>query len=116
MLKMNIWNKLSQVDLKNKEKYTKIFSETVQKIKNSEFVFKEGIEEKEDYFIVNETKDNLFVYIVPKEVFELFREMKEKAPDEFLGFSVLAGKIDEKDVRVSCFGVPCSLLGKSLIE
>jgi len=115
---MNIWDKLSKINIKNKEKYTKIFSEIIKKIKNNEYKLEERIEEKEDYFIVNEEnrKNSFFVHIVPKEAYYLFKEMKEKAPNEFLGFSVLAGKKEDKDIRVSCFGIPCSLLGKGLIK
>ena len=115
---MNIWNKLSQVNIKNKEKYTKLFFEIVNKVRNNQYNLKEGIEEKEDYYIVNEENRNnsFFVHIVPKEVFDLFKEMQEKAPNEFLGFSVLAGKKKNKDVRVSCFGVECNIVGKSLLK
>jgi len=36
--------------------------------------------------------------------------------NQFLGFSVVAGKYKNKDVRVSCFGVECGKLGRSLFR
>ena len=60
--------------------------------------------------------NSYFIHIVPKQVYALFKEMQEKAPNSVLGFSVLAGKYKSRDVRVSCFGIECSLLGKSLIK
>lgn len=113
---MNIWNKLSNVNIENKERFQKLFSEIVNKIKNNEFSFKN--EEKEDYYILVEENrmDSYFVHIVPKKIYNLFKEMKDKAPGQFLGFSVVAGKYNNKEVRVSCFGVQCNLLGKSLFK
>jgi len=52
-----------------------------------------------------------FVHIVPKELINLFNEMKIQAPEEFLGFTVLIN-----DTRVSCFGIPCSELTKAIIS
>ena len=115
---MKIWDKLSKVNIDNKEKYQKVFVDTVKKIQNDDFPLNIGEIEKEDYTISIEEnrKDSYFVHIVPKQVYELFKEMQEKAPNEILGFSVLAGKCKGKDIRVSCFGVQCNLLGKSLFK
>lgn len=115
---MKIWDKLSQVDIVDKEKYMKVYSETIKKIQNNNFLLNVGEIEKEDYYIVIEANrmNSYFVHIVPKQVWGLFKEMQEKAPNEILGFSVMIGKYNNKDVRVSCFGVQCDLLGKSLFE
>lgn len=112
---MNIWDKLSEINIKDKEKYQKLFSEVVSKIRFGRFEINIGEVEKEDYFIVTEENrmNAYFVHIVPKEVYSLFKEMQASAPNEFLGFSVLAGKFNGRDVRVSCFGVPCGNLGKA---
>lgn len=113
---MKVWEKLSQVNVDNKEKYMGLFSGIVKQIIDNKYEFKEGIEEKEFCYIVNEKNrlNSLFVHIVPKDLFKLFREMQEKAPNEFLGFSVLVGKKENMDIRVSCFGIPCNLLAKTL--
>jgi len=113
---MNIWDKLSEVDIKNKERFQKLFSEMIAKIQKNKFPIKIGEIEKEDYYIVVEENraNSYFVHIVPKQVYGLFKEMQKEAPYQFLGFSVVAGKYNNKDVRISCFGVQCSLLGKSL--
>ena len=113
---MSIWTKLSQVNLENKEKFQKVFAETVKKIQNNTFSLNIGEVENDDYYIVVEENrmNSCFVHVVPKQVYALFKEMQQKAPNEMLGFSVLAGKKNGKDVRVSCFGVQCNLLGKAL--
>ena len=115
---MNIWDKLSQVNITDKERFQSLFSETVKKVQNNEFTLVHGETEKEGYYIVIEESrmNSYFVHIVPKQVYSLFKEMQTTAPQQFLGFSVLAGKHNNKDVRVSCFGVKCSLLGKSLAK
>ena len=115
---MKIWDKLSQVNIDDKEKYQKIFADIVKKVQNSDFPLIIGEIKKEDYIIITEGNrmNSYFVHVVPKQVFGLFKEMQQKAPNEILGFSVLAGKHKEKDVRVSCFGVQCNLLGKSLFK
>jgi len=113
---MQIWDKLLQVNLDNKEKFQRLFFETVDKVKRGDFALKVGETVKEDYYIVVEENrmDSYFVHIVPKQVYALFKEMQAKMPDEFMGYSVLAGKFNDKNVRVSCFGVQCNLLGKAL--
>ncbi len=115
---MKIWDKLSQVNIDNKEKYQNVFIDVVKKIQNNDFQLTIGETNKGDYKIVIEENrmNSYFIHIVPKQVYELFKEMQKKAPNEILGFSVLAGKHNEKDIRVSCFGVQCNLLGKSLFK
>ena len=80
--------------------------------------FKIGELEKGDHYLAIEDNrmDCYFVHIVPKEVYKLFKELQTKAPQQFLGFSVVVGKHNNKEVRVSCFGVQCSLLGRSLFN
>jgi hypothetical protein len=115
---MNIWDKLSQVNVADKEKFQKIFADTVSRIQKNSFKLVVGETKKEDYHVVIE--DNrmgcYFVHIVPEEVYGLFKEMQQKAQDSILGFSVVAGKHNGKDIRVSCFGIPCNLLGKALFK
>lgn len=114
---MSHWQELSQIDVKKKAKYQKLFSQLVARIQKSKSKIKPGIKEFKEHYIVTEENrlNSYFIHIVPKESFYLFREMV-KQPDTFLGFSVLAGKQDNKDIRVSCFGIQCNLLGKSLIK
>jgi hypothetical protein len=102
----NLWKELEKADVKNKEKYVIAFRKLINQIQKKEFDFKN--KETEDYYIINE-KD--FVYIVPKELFNLFMKMRRKDLNEFLGFTVLIS-----DTRVSCFGIPCSELSKAIIN
>jgi len=113
---MNELDKLLNINIQNKEQYTEIFSKTVEQIKNNQFKFEFGDFEKELYFLVIEENrmNSLFVHIVPKEIYKLFKEIQLKVPNQFLGFSVLANKYKNKDVRVSCFGIECRELGKAL--
>jgi hypothetical protein len=106
-----MWEKLEKVNVGNKERYLELFKEIIKKVEVKNYDFKDV--EGEDYYIVNEEnrKESRFVHIVPKELINLFNEIKDKAPDEFLGFTVLVG-----DVRVSCFGIPCSELSKAIIN
>ena len=106
-----MWEKLGKVNVKNREKYIKLFRDLIDNLKSGDYNFKNY--DGGDYYIINEEnrKSSKFVHIVPKELINLFNEMKEKAPDEFLGFSVLIN-----DVRVSCFGIPCSELTKAIIN
>ena len=101
-----MWNELEKVDIKDKEKYVLAFKKLINQIQKNDFDFEN--KETEDYYIINEKG---FVHIVPKEVFNLFMKMKKQAPNEFLGFTVLIN-----EVRVSCFGIPCSELSKAIIS
>lgn len=115
---MKVWDKLSEVDIDNKELFQNLFSEIVAKIQRRKFELKVGETEKENYHLIIEENrmNSYFVHIVPKQAYSLFREIQKQAPNQFLGFSVVAGKHGNKDVRVSCFGIQCNLLGKSLIK
>ena len=107
---MTIFEKLEKVNIKNKERYLELFRDLIKQIKSGNYGFKD--KEGEDYFIINEKRmDSNFVHGVPRELIDLFNEMKEKAPNEFLGFTVLIN-----NVRVSCFGIPCSVLSKAIIN
>jgi len=110
---MTILDKISEIDIKDKGYYCKIFSEVIKDIKENKFEFKEGVFEKDKYYLINESnrKDSKVVNIVPKEIFELFKELQIKAPNDFLGYTVLVNEI-----RVTGFGIPCNLLSKSLIS
>ncbi len=114
---MDIWNRLAQINIKNKKRFQNLFSEIVSEFQAGKFNLTIGEIENTDYFTVIEDNrmDSYFIHIVPKEIYGLFKEM-QKIPNSFLGFSVLAGSHNNKDVRVSCFGVQCSLLGKALIK
>ena len=115
---MNFWkNELSELNVKNKAKYQKLFSQLVSRVQNNRFSVNPGVKEYKEHYVITEENrlNSYFVHIVPKEAFYIFKEMI-KQPDIFLGFSVLAGKYNDKDIRVSCFGVKCDLLGKSLIK
>ena len=111
---MNTWNQISNLNIEDKEKYIQAFSNIVHKIRNRNYDFEPGLKEEKDYFLVHE-ENQLFgpmVHIVPKQAFELFKEIKSQNPNQLLGFSVLANKT----TRVSCFGIPCNLLAKSITK
>ena len=115
---MNVWGKLSQANIEDKEKFQRLFSLIVSKVKTGSYNVEVGEQEFEDHYIVTEENrfDSYFIHIVPKQVYDLFKEMQDSVKEQFLGFSVTAGQFNERPVRVSCFGVPCNLLGKSLFQ
>ena len=115
---MNILNKLLQIKIDDEDKYAKIFSQIVKDIQNNKFSFNFDKIEKEDYYIILEDNrmNSYFVHVVPKQLWNLFKEIQKKSPDQILGFSVKAGEYKNKEVRVSCFGVKCNILGKSLFK
>jgi len=110
---MTLWNKLLEVNIEDKERFLTIFSQTVKEVQNNSFKFQE-VEEKDYFIVIEENRMNsICVHIVPKQVYSLFKELQQSTT-QFLGFSVLAGKHNNKEVRVSCFGIECGLLGKAL--
>jgi len=115
---MNTWDKLLNVQIENKERFQKLFAKTIKEIQENMFFLNIGETEKEDYYLVVEENrmQGYFVHIVPKQVYLLFKTMQKKIPDQFLGFSVVAGRHNNKDIRVSCFGVDCSSLGNALTK
>ena len=87
----------------------------MKKIKNNQFRYIN--EDREKFVIINEERLNShFVHIVPKELINVFNRVKKDNPSEFLGFSVLVRKLKDKEVRLSCFGIPCAELTKTLIN
>ena len=115
---MKIWDKILNLDIKDKERYQKLFSEAVKDVQDNKLKLNIGETEYEDYYIIIEENrmDSYFVHIVPKQAYPLFKEAQKQAPDSFLGFSVVASKYNNKSIRVSCFGIDCSSLGKALIK
>ncbi len=115
---MSIWNKLSELNIKNKEKFLDIFSNIINEIKNNSLQIKAGETEKEDYFLIIEQNrmNSYFVHIVPKEAYKLFKKMQREASNEILGFSIMIGKYNDKEIRASCFGIPCNILVKALFK
>ena len=107
---MSAFDKLLNIHLKNKERYLQLFKDLIKEIKAGTYDFKD--KQGDNYLIINENRMNSkFVHIVPKELINLFNEMKEEAPEDFLGFTVLIN-----NTRVSCFGLPCSILSKAIIN
>ncbi|MBU0958071.1 MAG: hypothetical protein KKF56_04660 [Nanoarchaeota archaeon] len=97
---------LEKINIENKERYLKIFKETIEKIKENKFEFKD--KKEENHSIINIKN---FVYIIPNELLNLFNKLKKQHPNEFLGFTVLINK-----TRITCFGIPCSDLSKAIIN
>ncbi len=73
-----------------------------------------NINDKGEHMLITEEYriDSYFANIAPKSILNLFKEMQVKAPNEILGFSVMVEKFENKEVRVSCFGIQRNLLTK----
>lgn len=112
---------LEKVKLGNEQKYSGLFLSLLDKVmKNPKKYFsnEEKVQKEKDYYIVIEPnrKQSCMVTLVPTKLFRLFNKLKKKYRDEFLGFTILAGNVSGKDIRVSCFGVNSFKLSKILIK
>jgi hypothetical protein len=112
---------LDKIKIKDEEKYVKIFSDLVNSVSSNPEKFltdKEFVKEKKDYYIVSEPNrmQSCIVNLVPKNLIKLFRKMKKKYPDGFLGFTVYCGRAKNRDVRTSLFGIKCISPEKLLIK
>lgn len=90
----------------------------MREVEKGKYKFREGSRSEGAYYIVHESgrQGSNFVHVVPKEAYGIFEEMKREMPSSFLGFSMLAGKIKKKDVRVSCFAISTQEIMKALIS
>tara|TARA_Y100000294_G_C8477022_1_gene305137 strand:+ start:110 stop:874 length:765 start_codon:yes stop_codon:yes gene_type:complete len=115
---MDIWDKILQARADDVEKYANLFPQIIDYILFKKRQFKDNVKDKDDYYLITEeNRDNcVFIHIVPKELMTLFRQMQIQSPNDFHGYSVLAGRRDNKDLRVTCLGVPCSILYKSVMN
>lgn len=114
----SLWQKLEKIQIRSKKECIESFVKLLKDVESGKYKFEEGVTDMGKYFVVNETgrqKSN-FVHVVPKEAYEIFEEMRRSMPDSFLGFSVLCGKINGRDARVSCFAVPTSEITRSMIS
>lgn len=113
-----IWQKLERIQIVNKEKCLDAFLKIVAEVGDGKYDFREGATGMGEYYIVNEAdrQGSSFVHIVPAEAYRVFEDMRRKMPDSFLGFSMLCGKIRNRDLRVSCFAIPTSEITKALIS
>jgi len=106
---------LQDIKINNRLVYIRAFKEIMDKIRTDQFNYEDG--ENEKYFVINEERLNShFVHIVPKELINVFNKVRKDNPSEFLGFSVLVRELKDKEVRLSCFGIPCAELTKTLIN
>lgn len=112
-----IWQKLENVRIRNKKECIEAFVKILKQVEDGNYKFQEGVEDMKKYFVVNEAnrQGSNFIHIVPKETYEIFEYMRKTMPNSFLGFSILIGKIDNRDTRVSCFAVPTSEITRAMI-
>lgn len=118
MPKKTVWDKLEKIKIKNKKKSIEAFLKIVKDVQTNVYNFQAGEIKEKDYVIVHETNrmDSFFIHVVPKETYKIFKDLQKKEPQSFLGFSILAGKLGDRDVRVSCFGIPQSDLTPALFR
>ncbi len=114
----NIWKtvEVEAAKIEDKEKYKKLFAELVGKLQDRKLEFEKEIDYKGDHYIIfDERLGGYFVHLVPEDLYILFRRIQKDKPNSILGFSILCGRHKGKDLRATCFGIPCSDLAKSLI-
>lgn len=61
----------------------------------------------DEYKLVTESQrpSNIYIHIVPTELFHLFREWQEQHLYTFEGKSILLGRRDNKELRLAFFGI-----------
>ena len=115
---MDIWDQILKTRVKDIERFANLFPQVIDYILFKKKEFRDDMEDKQDYLLITEENraNCVFVHVVPKELMSLFRQMQIQSPNDFYGYSVLAGRRDGKDLRITCFGVPCSILYKSIMN
>jgi len=114
---MKPWEEISKINLKKEEKYVRLFLKLISQIQKNKFPIKTGeIKEKDHYIITEHRMNSIIINIIPFELYTLFKKLQKQAFHQFLGFTILAGKYNDKDVRASCFGVKCAKLIKSIFR
>lgn len=115
---MNFWEELASFEVDNQEKFAKIFAKIVNEAKLFRYVMHDKRKEYEDYLIICERNrgNKAFIHVVPKEALHMFRRMQIEQPNEFFASSVLCGKRENLELRVTCLGVSDHVLAKALQE
>jgi hypothetical protein len=112
---------LEKIKLKDEKKYSVLFSKLISKVSENPKKYlseKEKTIKEKKYTVVIEPnrKSSCIITLVPENLFKLFIKLKKKYPDEFLGFTILVGNVNGRDIRVSCFGVNPFELSRTLIK
>jgi len=95
------------LNIKNPEILADAFSKLVQDIQFSEEEIRDDVEDKGDYFIVMEENraGSHFVHIVPKELYDEFRVLQTKRPQDLVGSAILVGRKNGKEIYATIFGI-----------
>ena len=109
---MSIWDIINNLHVDDPDAFKLLFTSILKQIKNHDFDFTPRIEDKGNcYLIVEQNRlDSIFIHLVPHQVYPYFLVIAGSTPDAFLGFTVLVGNSNDRPVRVSCFGIPCTRL------
>lgn len=102
---------IEKTEIKNPERFKERFRMLVFNVRNKPSAyenFRYNINLGDG--IITKVKDT--IYIVPTELKEIFKKIKNKMDGPF-GFTVLASS--SHGIRVCCFGIKQNLLGKALI-
>jgi len=113
-----MWQRLAAVKVSDKKACIDAFVKTVRELENGSYAVEEGERDMGKYFIIHEPdrQGSVFVHIVPREAYKVFKDMQKAMPDSFLGFSVLCGRIGNKEVRASCFAIPAGEITRAMIS
>ena len=117
-LNKELWGELEKNQIRDKERYLLVFKETFNDVLIRKFNFDQMLVEKDFYYLALEKLNkDITVNLVPKELFSLFRKFQINMPHIIKGYTVTCGKTIEGGViRLSCFGVDCSSLGKTFFN
>ncbi len=95
------------LNIKNPEIFADAFSKVVQEFQFSNEDIRDEILDKGDYYIV--TEENRagcgFIHLVPRELFDEFRVLQIKKPQDVVGSAVLIGRKKGKEIYASIYGI-----------
>ena len=104
--------KIPELKYEEQSSYLNLFKKYYNLKNNTNKLLKHASNNSE----VEITKNNFgtIIMIVPKNLKNEYKSMKESFPNDFLGFTILLD--DTKNLRLSCFGIPCNKLTNIIIQ
>lgn len=95
------------LNIKNPEILADAFSKLVQDLQLSEEDMRDDVDDRGEFYVV--TEENRagahFVHIVPKELYDEFRVLQLKRPQDLVGSAILVGRRNGKEIYATIFGV-----------
>lgn len=113
-----MWQRVESSKILDRQACIDAFISIMRELENGSYAIEPGERDMGKYFVVHEPdrQGSVFLHVVPKEAYKIFKEMQRAMPTSFLGFSVLCGKVAGRPVRVSCFAIPTSEITRAMLS